>query len=58
MQPLNNKKISGISGGRLCRGKNNNKVRKNGVHLAEPMNLAMPRYGCHLIETTGKNFGS
>ena len=57
MQPLNNKKIFGISGGRLCRGKNNKEVRKNGVHLAEPMNMAMPWYGCHLIETTGINFG-
>ena len=51
-----NKKISRISGGRLVRGKSNKEVRRNGVHLAEPMNLAMPRYGCNLIETTGKNF--
>tara|TARA_B100001173_G_scaffold7764_1_gene6753 strand:+ start:667 stop:843 length:177 start_codon:yes stop_codon:yes gene_type:complete len=57
MQPLINKKISRISGGGLCRGKNNKEVRKNGVRLVEPMNLEMARYGCNLIETTGKDFG-
>jgi hypothetical protein len=53
-----NKKISRISGGRLVRGKSNKEVRRNGVHLAKPMNLAMPRNGCYLIGIAVEKFGS
>lgn len=53
-----NKKISRISGGRLVRGKSNKEVRRNGVHLAKPMKLAMPRNGCHLIGIAVEKFGS